>query len=228
MKNFTKHMKMTFINKRGFVLPFTLLISAIMLLISVSISTILTKQIYFSNLSRDSQIAYYAADNALSCALSIDETYVDDFGIGIFPYSSSIPVDPIAERTAMEQTLASIQSRRAATTPAMTPLAPTLNDIQCAQSRIFVPTSPYSFTINQNVFSRIVPAHGAVPASTEIGRTSSFFMKMDLGDGSTFRCAKITINKTQSYRQIISQGFSRCDRPDGTIERAIINTSLLQ
>lgn len=227
MKNFIKkYLKISFIKQQGFVLPFTLLICAIMLLISLSISTILSKQIYFSNLARDSQTAYYAADNAMACTLAIDETYVDDYGVGIFPYASTTPVDSNAEMSYMSQILLVIQSRRAATDPPMTNLASTLTDIQCAESRVF-DTVTSNFTISPVVFSREIPAYALVATSTEYGRTSTFFMKMALGDG-TFRCAKVTVNKTQSYRQIISQGYSRCDRPDGSIERAVINTSLLR
>ena len=225
MKYITKHFKKTLNSHRGFVLPFTLLICAIMLLISVSISAILIKQIYFSNIARDSQIAYYAADNAVACTLAVDETYVDADGIGIFPYIGTLPITPSTEIQNMRDSLTAINARRAAFVPAMPPLAGSLDTIICAQSKMFDADS--SFTISSVRFDRDVPAHDLVPAGKEYGRTSTFIMKMDLGDG-TFRCAKVTVNKTKSYRQIVAQGFSRCDRPDGSVERAVINTTLTQ
>lgn len=204
---------------RGFVLPFTLFICAIMILLSVSISAILTKQIYFSTIGRESQIAYYAADNAIACTLSVDETYVDEDGNGIFPFDSTqLPSD---FRTSMENILASVNSLR--TLMGATTLGDTLDDIKCAQSKIFsVAPDPTDFTVSATKFTRDLPLGG-----TEDGVTSSFMMKMDLQDG-TFRCAKVTVNKTATYRQIIAQGFSRCDRPDGSIERAVVNTSIIQ
>lgn len=222
MNYFLKYFNNSFLKTKGFVLPFTLLICAIMLLISVSISTILTKQIYFSNLARDSQVAYYAADNAAACALAVDETYVDNNGIGIFPYDATLTT--AQAKAYMSSVPIDINARRGSFTPPMSSLAATLEDIQCAQSYMFLDSD---FTISSVNFQRNVPAHDAVPASIEFGKSSSLVMKMDLGDGS-FRCAKVTVNKTLSYRQIVAQGFSRCDRPDGSVERAVISTTLTQ
>jgi hypothetical protein len=62
---------MIFLSKhktKGFVLPLTLLICMIMLMIATGISIILAKELYFSKLSRLSQIAYYAADSGLKRA----------------------------------------------------------------------------------------------------------------------------------------------------------------
>ena len=59
----------------------------------------------------------------------------------------------------------------------------------------------------------------------ELGRTSTTTMRMDLGGGA-FRCAKLTINKTASFRQIIAQGYAKCDDPNGSVERAVVNTTI--
>jgi hypothetical protein len=214
MNYFLQQYTSTLNKPRGFVLPFTLLICAIMLLLSVSISAILMKQIYFSNIARDSQSAYYAADDALACALSVEETYQDGTS-GIFPYESSI-VSTTENIEVMQARLEAINALRAAIDPPFTPLAAKIEDIKCAQSLIFDTTADLSdFTVETASFSW----------NGELGKTSSFNMKMDLGDG-TFRCAKVTINKTASYKQIISQGYSRCDRTLGSVERAIIYSTV--
>jgi hypothetical protein len=50
-------------------------------------------------------------------------------------------------------------------------------------------------------------------------------MRMDLGDG-TARCANVTVNKTATYRQIISRGYNTCDAGSSRfIERAVINVT---
>lgn len=196
----------------GFVLPFTLLIVAIMLLISVSISTVLVKQIYFSNISRESQAAYYAADNALACAVSIDETYQEN-GLGIFPYDSTIATT-LANKTNMQTRLDALNTIRSLNIPVLAPLAVSLNTIMCAQSVIFDTGGVSNFTA-KDVFT-----HGS-----ETGITSIFTMKMDLGDG-TFRCAKVTVNKTASYKQIIAQGYSQCNRTSGFVERAVVYSTV--
>lgn len=207
--------------RQGFVLPYTLFISMIMIIITTSVAVILTKQLYFSRIARQSQAAYYAADNAIACTLLLEETYTDSFGIGIFPYDP-VFASPVEARAYMDQTLLDVNARRNALEPPMPPLAASISDIKCAQSLIFSETAPTNFAIDPIKYVRQVTS-----TTTEEGWTSTFNMKMDLGDGN-FRCAKVTVNKTLTYRRIIAQGFSLCDRPEGSIERAIVNTSVIQ
>src|SRR6185503_17447831 len=100
-------------NHPGFVLPFTLFICGIMLLITVSISTILTKQIYFSILAKESQLAYYAADDAIACAISIDETYADANAQGIFPSDPLASNDTDDEIALMTDVVNYVNTQRA-------------------------------------------------------------------------------------------------------------------
>ncbi len=209
-------------SKYGFVLPYTLFICSIMILITTSVSSILVKQLYFSKLSRQSQVAYYAADNAVLCTAMIDETYSDINGIGIFPYATTTNNYQSEAELIMNDTLTYTNSHRMA--GGYSSLATTLHDIQCGQSVIFDPSPAYSaFEVSTTTFEHILLDGFTV----EEGRTSSFKMKMNLGDG-TFRCARVTVNKTASYRQIIAQGYAFCDRPDGSVERAVVNTTILQ
>lgn len=196
---------------KGFILPLTMLITTVVLIISSGITAILAKEVYFSKLTRQSQLAYYAADNGISCAVLIDDKYFDpDTGSGIFPFNQLI--DPATE---MQTTLTKVNIERQGR--GLSSLV--LTDIRCATSAIFDPdTSVSAFTTIP--FSR-VNSLGA----TETGRESSFSMKMDLGDG-TYRCADITVSKTANYRQVISRGYASCFQY-GTqqVERAIVNTT---
>lgn len=223
MKHIFQKIKISTQYHQGFVLPFTLLICAIMLLISVGISTILMKQIYFSNLGRESQIAYYAADNALACAVSMEETY-ESGSSGIFP---SDPLILLTESNIaiMETKLDTINALRSAIEPPIIPLAANLNDIKCAQSAMFdTSVSVSDFTAN-TLFQREIPAHDSEPATTEEGVTSTFKMKMKIDDGE-YRCAKVTVNKTETYKQIVAQGYSKCDNTRGAIERAVVYSTV--
>jgi len=58
--------------KKGFVLAFSLLISSIVLALAFGIFNILLKQIVLTSSSKDSQIAFYAADAGAECALYWD------------------------------------------------------------------------------------------------------------------------------------------------------------
>jgi hypothetical protein len=208
--------KKRFLNTKGFVLPFTLFICAIMLLISTSVSSILQKQIYFSQIARESQAAYYAADDAVACVLSIEEIYTDSNGSGIFPYN------PTDDLSTVQATIDYTNLGRSSQVPPLFPLAATINDIKCSQSTMFNTLAlGNNFTLTS--FSRQVEDPTNPPAMmTENGKTSTFSMKMALDDG-TYRCAKVTVEKTPSYRKIIAQGYSRCDRLNGAVERAVID-----
>lgn len=191
---------------RGFVLPLTLVICMIVLIISSGISIILAKELYFSRLSRLSQIAYYAADDGMMCALMMDDNYIDpDTGLGIFQSGAS----PTAQ-----EVLDKVNARR------LNNLLPviTLSSIKCATSEVFTAGSNYQ--VSQ-------PSGQTDSVGNQIYSTT-FDMNMDLGDG-TRRCAQITVNKTPKYRQIISRGFASCTLSSTfRIERAIVSTAETQ
>ena len=192
--------------KKAFILPLTLLITTIILAVSTGISTILVKQLFFSRLSRESHTAYYSADSGLACAVYVDDAYVDQStGQGIFEY------DPVvATGTWPTTVLASVNDAR---TSRGISAIPSLNDIKCATTPIFI------------VASSSMAVSDYIVASVVVGRTTTFDLKMDLGDG-TFRCAQVIVNKTPSFRQIISRGFNTCNFGANTfIERAVINTT---
>lgn len=197
--------KLTRKNARGFVLPLTLVVCVIILTIATSISIILAKELYFSKLSRLSQVAYYAADNGLMCATMIDDQYIDpDTGSGIFQYNNLTTNQAVLDKVNIQ--------RVARGFPALT-----LNDIKCATSEIFN-ASTTNFTTAP--FSRVDSA-----GNIDTGITTTFDMRMSLGSGN-YRCATVMVNKTPNYRQIISRGFASCDSILGyPVERAIVSTS---
>lgn len=184
---------------RGFVMPFTLLICTIILAVATSVSTVLSKELYFSKLSRQSQVAYYAADEGLMCATSIDDAYIDpDTGLGIF---QSDPSGPTASGV-------------------LNKIDVSLNilDIKCATSGIFDPDP----TTNKFSTDTIGYSHNSIS-----GVSSTFTLRMELdAAGTKMRCAKITVNKTPKYRQIISQGYAECSDTTGvasSVERAVVS-----
>jgi hypothetical protein len=199
------------IKLNGFILPLALLICTIVLIISSGITIILAKEVYFSRLTRQGQLAYYAADNGLMCALMVDDKYVDpDTGYGIFPYDQLTQADP---NQALIDTLDKVNVTRQIKN--LSSLV--LNDITCATSPIFdVALTSFAITTFDRVNSVGV---------TERGYSSSYSMRMNLGD-DVYRCASITINKTPNYRQIISRGYAACYGSQAqTIERAVVSTT---
>lgn len=197
---------------RGFILPFTMLITAIVLFIATGSMTLLSKQLYFSKIYKQSQTAYYAADDAVLCAIAVDDTYLAADGLGIFP--SSTTTDALLY---IDDVLTYVNERREASElPAIT-----LNDIECAQSAIFDPAVS-NFEVSPTNYQYVSETSG-----TEEGKTVMYNMRMDLGGGLA-RCARVTINKTQSFRQIIAQGYAQCDNPSSGVERAVVNTTIVE
>lgn len=191
------------VRTRGFVLPLTLIICLIILTVATGISIILAKELYFSKLSRLSQVAYYAADNGLMCATEIDDKYLDpETGLGIFQSDNL---------TTSQQVLDKINVLRQANgLPAIA-----LTDIKCATSPIFSAAAPTSYSVSS--FTHDTPNDGM---------QSTFSMTMDLGDG-TFRCATVTVYKTPKFRQFISRGFASCNSTGAfPIERAVVSTTV--
>jgi Tfp pilus assembly protein PilX len=209
---------------RGFVLPFTILITVLILFVTTGVLALLTKQQYFSKVYRQTQAAYYAADDAVSCTITIDDTYSSSDGLGIFPSSSSSPMTYISD------VLSYVNSKQGTNL--------TLSDITCGQSPIFTATS--SFNPNFTVLPADYEYHFISPVTglpeIEYGQTSTYNMHMDLGVDPAdvtginhlYRCAKVTVNKTASFRQIVAQGYSSCDGTNNAIERAVVNTTVIQ
>jgi hypothetical protein len=196
---------------KGFILPLTLLICTIVLIVSSGITTILAKQVFFSRLSRQSQYAYMSADNGSMCAVLIDDKYYDPAtGAGIFPWDRG--QDPNAYMLSVID--ATNADRATKNYPSLD-----LTMLTCATSQIFS-SDPLSSNFHLSDWS-----HANSLGVLETGYSSQFSMKMDLGDG-TFRCAEVTVNKTQHYRQIISRGFANCNKSGSiVIERAVVNVT---
>ncbi len=212
---------------RGFILPFTILISVLVLFISTGALALLSKQQYFSKLYKQTQAAYYAADDAVSCATLIDDTYVASDGLGIFPSSTS------SAPTYVQDVLDYMNGISGATIL-------TKSGITCGQSPIFAISGSPSFNPNFTLSPISYEYHFINPLTSlpdvEFGQTSTYNMQMDLGVDPAdvtgvrhlYRCATVTINKTPSFRQIIAQGYSSCTGGGRSVERAVVNTTVTQ
>lgn len=219
---------------RGFVLPFTMLITVLILFVTTGALALLSKQQYFSKIYKETQAAYYAADDAISCTITIDDTYVSSDGLGMFPSSSSSPSTYIYGVPTYVYSVLSYVNAKQGTSM-------TLSDVTCGQSPIFTTSTvaPYfnpQFTVQPADYQYhfISPVTGL--PEIEYGQTSTYNMHMDLGVdpadslGIThlYRCAKVTVNKTASFRQIVAQGYSNCSGTNNAVERAVVNTTIIQ
>lgn len=192
---------MIFLKKKykGFILPLALVLVTLILTVAGGITTIIGKELFFSRLERDSNTAYYIADTAMECATFLDETFVNSDGSGIFE-------DPVNTATT---TLTYINfSRQAAGIPTLL-----LSDIRCASVPIFDSTAS-DFAVEDGL-----------AADGSASKITTYTMKMDAGNGLT-SCAKVIVNKTNTWRQIIARGFNTCNfGSKNVLERAVVSTS---
>ena len=68
-KTLVNHSKFKSKSGAGFVLLFALLVSSILLATGLGISRIILREIFLASLSRESQVAFFAADTGAECAL---------------------------------------------------------------------------------------------------------------------------------------------------------------
>lgn len=78
----------------GFTLLFTLLVINIALVISVGVASLLLEEIKLSGTARDSQLAFYAADSGVECAMYLDYNQ-DLMAVGGDVQCSGSDPDPI-------------------------------------------------------------------------------------------------------------------------------------
>lgn len=92
MDKMQKRIPIEYVNRRlpatsyrlqaGFILPFAVLLSGVLLAIGLAVFNIIIKQTILASSARESQFAFYAADSGTECALFWDAKQ------GIFPTSS--------------------------------------------------------------------------------------------------------------------------------------------
>jgi Tfp pilus assembly protein PilX len=80
-------------NKKGFTLLFAVLISSLLLSIGIAILDLTLKEFLLSSAGRESQLAFYAADDAMECALYWDHNTAGGSGSS-FATSSESTVNP--------------------------------------------------------------------------------------------------------------------------------------
>ncbi len=66
-------------NNRGFVLLFTMVLSAVLLSMAIGASSVALKELKFSTSGRDTNDAFFAADTGADCALYFDQAAQNKF-----------------------------------------------------------------------------------------------------------------------------------------------------
>ena len=214
MKIIFLQLKNKIISAEGFILPLTMVLMTLILLVSLGITSIIIRQAKFSRIIKDSQVAYNAADMAVGCTTYIDNTFTNSSTTyGIFP-TNPLYYPLGAETAEITETINDINSGR---TVRGVPLLPNSNAITCGGFKIF---SPAESSIVYTAFT-----YTKSDLTTEAGKTSTFNVKIPLTNGE-FRCAKVILNKSPSFGQIVASGYSTCDTASASrVERVIVSST---
>lgn len=200
--------------QRGFILPLTMLLMTLILLVSIGVTSVIVRQARFSRIIKDSLIAYNAADMAVTCTSFVDNTFTNSSTTnGIFPTNPTLyPLG--TESTEINDTIGTINAGRSIRG---IPNIANSDTLTCGGIRVFNPTdSQIAYTAFTYTRSDL---------STEGGKTSTFNLKVPLSNGD-FRCAKVIYNKSPSFSQIISSGYSNCDASSKSrLERVIVSSA---
>lgn len=188
-------------------MPLTLTLAALILTVTGGITMILGKELFFSRMTRESATAYYAADTALECAKALDAMYTDSQGNGLF----DSPLHTATDTLAYVNTVRYSQG------------IGTINflDIRCASVSIFDSGVTDIFSTTTDKYGNyLTDPYGASSTKTY------FTLPMNAGEGGGIVCAKVSVEKSNAWRQIIARGFNTCNfGARMLLERAVINTT---
>jgi hypothetical protein len=214
------------INKKrdgGYILAFTLVIISILLLVSLSVSRIIAKEMFFSKLIELSKATYFAADSGIECAKYLDSNFRDlTLGVSLILNSTSTG-DGNADFIINSSQNIFFASSTVITSTGMT--SPT--DIYCnnndgTYNQIF---NTYALTpqaVEDNLKNKL-SSFNIIGDDTNATTTFGLILKStdpNTGDNNV-RCALVVFSKqrtsvatdTTAYFEIISTGYSSCD-PD--------------
>jgi hypothetical protein len=175
---------------QGFAILYAILVSSLVLLIGVGLYEITAREIVLSSSASQSQVAFFAADTGIECALYWDLKATENGSVGSFATSSA----------------------GITLTASALPCAGTSNIVANAG------TWPPTYGSNGAWVSGAWPA--AAPASGSTYATTTFYINVDTITPSTYNnspaCAVVAVGKSldaggNQRTYITSDGYNTCD-----------------
>ncbi len=202
-------------NEDGYILAFALVVVSILLLVSLSVSRIVSKEIMFSKLIDYNRGAYFAANSGLECAQYIENIIKDDTkSISLFLNSVNVANRKEAfETNARENVFFATTTVKSATDQ---------NDIFCASddigyNRIFkninLDDDEAGYVNNReeviNNLNNKKSSYTVIGDYENATTTFGFIVKgVDTNEKEIFRCVIVDFAKTKGYDSDISESYS--------------------
>ena len=218
----------------GYILAFALIVVAILLTVSFSVSRIITKEIYFSKLLENSKTAYFAADAGLECAQYLDSVFKDD-SVGISLVLNSVPtgsgsqdfIDNATNNIFYAPT-STVFTHNSSTFNPSDGVLINLGKISCASdgtyNNIFKNYTTSAQSVSDNLDNSISSYNIVGDAGSATTTFGLIVRQVDPNTGDQLdRCALVEFTKTKSinpnenttsYFSISSTGYSSCKSND--------------
>ncbi len=219
-----KYIKKMILNTQesGYILAFSLILIGVLLVVSLSISRIITKEIFFSQLIDNNRSAYFAADSGIECAYYLDNVLRDN-SVG-----ESLILNSKKTFNINDDFVQNAANNVFFATSSVISIASDLNNVSCANddntyNKIFVQgvaADSRNFGIVDNKQAVIQNLNNEVSSYSIVGdnnhATTTF--GLILKGTSLNRCVLIefakkksdTSDTTESF-SIISTGYSSCN-----------------
>jgi len=232
-------MKIFVTNKKrdgGYILAFTLVIVSILLLVSLSVSRIIAKEIFFSKLIELSKATYFAADSGIECAKYLDSNFKDlTLGTSLILNSTSTDNGYYDFIVNSNQNIFFASSTSLANTGITSPSGIYCNSDDSTYNQIFANYALTPQAVETNLSNQL-SSFNVVGDGTNATTTFGLILKdTDSNTGNqNVRCALVVFFK-QRYSVatdttisfgIISTGYSSCDPNNrARVSRTILESS---
>ncbi len=234
-----KFLKLNFLskNEEGFIVAFTLIVVSVLLVVSLSVSRIIAKELFFSRLTDNNKASYFAADSGIECAEYIDNVLRDN-NIG-----ESLILNSKRSENINSDFIENANNKVFFATSSVKSIVSNLNNLTCASddntyNKIFVQVGAidqHNVGYVENREAVIQNLNNEVSSYTIIGdsnhATTTF--GLILKDKNINRCILVEIAKKKSdfselteFFSITSTGYSNCNSNDnGRVIRTIYRYS---
>lgn len=220
----------------GYILAFTLVIVSILLLVSLSVSRIIAKEMFFSKLVELGKTTYFAADSGIECARYLDANFKDlTLGTSLLLNSTSTGDGNYDFTTNASQNVFFASSTVIAGTGISSPTSIYCNSDNGTYNKIFgaYASTPQAVETNLN---KQLSSFNVVGDANNATTTFGLILKdVDPNTGDqNVRCALVVFSKQKSSVAtgttasfgIISTGYSSCDSSNRSrVSRTIFESS---
>lgn len=220
--------------EEGFILAFALIVVASVLMMAITLSNIMNKELFFSRLVSNNHLAYNAADSGMECAIYLDSVFKDDFT------GDSIILNNVKD-SADSYFLSNLNNIFNASS-SINPSLKSIDKVTCANddntyNQIFNDENitDYGFNPSRNdVLNNLNNMKSSFTLSGDGFSATTTFGFIIKGENNENKCVIVDFykkritkeNNITSYFAITSTGFSSCNKNDKSrVSRTIFRYS---